>query len=271
MVRRLIDQNRQRELRRQTLLLERIERPLERRLRSEISAAMAEMIRVWELTGIVPAVQDHQTRLASIYQAMAIAAVTAFGARVMDAGMGKAAPYTLDGGASFALARGAGVQVETKDFAATMTRLALSYVGQELIRRRITDVAETTRSQIVSAVARGYADGLGQNEIARTIRPLVPQMAGYRARMIARTETHGAANYGSTAAADETGLRLQKEWIAAADERTRETHALADRQVVGKDEAFDIGGASGMYPGDPSLPAEESINCRCCIGYIVID
>lgn len=253
MVRRLIDQNRQRELRRQTLLLERIERPLERRLRSEISAAMAEMIRVWELTGIVPAVQDHQTRLASLYQAMAIAAVTAFGARVMDA------------------SKSDHTRLERKDFAATMTRLALSYVGQELIRRRITDVAETTRSQIVSAVARGYADGLGQNEIARTIRPLVPQMAGYRARMIARTETHGAANYGSTAAADETGLRLQKEWIAAADERTRETHALADGQVVGKDEAFDIGSASGMYPGDPSLPAEESINCRCCIGYIVVD
>jgi len=253
MVRRLIDQNRQRELRRQTLLLERIERPLERRLRSEISAAMAEMIRVWELTGIVPAVQDHQTRLAALYQAMAIAAVAAFGARVMDA------------------SKSDHTRLETKDFAATMTRLALSYVGQELIRRRITDVAETTRSQIVSAVARGYADGLGQNEIARTIRPLVPQMAGYRARMIARTETHGAANYGSTAAADETGLRLQKEWIAAADERTRETHADADGQVVGKDEAFDIGGSSGMYPGDPSLPAEEVISCRCAIGYIVVD
>jgi hypothetical protein len=35
------------------------------------------------------------------------------------------------------------------------------------------------------------------------------------------------------------------------------------------DEPFTVGGASLMYPGDPAGPAEEVINCRCCVGFIV--
>jgi uncharacterized protein with gpF-like domain len=87
--------------------------------------------------------------------------------------------------------------------------------------------------------------------------------------MIARTETHGAANYGAGRAARETNLPLNREWIASGDERTRETHAEADGQIVGMDEPFTVGGASLMYPGDPAGPAEEVINCRCSVGFIV--
>jgi len=181
---------------------------------------------------------------------LAIASATTFGARVID--MGKAAGRTL----------------ETKDFAGTMARLALSYVASEMIRRRIVSISETTRSQIVAGIARGYAAGLGVADIARQIRDVVPLRSESRAAMIARTETHGAANFGANEAARETGLNLRREWIAAEDARTRETHDAANGQIVGMDEPFDIGGALLMYPGDPDGPPEETINCRCAVGFI---
>jgi hypothetical protein len=271
MVRRLIDQNPRREQRRQVLLMQRIERPLEQRLRAEIARAMREMAERFAITGETLAPRDHVENLTAIYQAMAIATITAFGIRILDVGMAKAAPYTFDNGKTFAFARGSGVRVETKDFAATMTRLALGYINSEMMRQRITNVADTTRSQIVSAVARGYDDGLGQVGVAGYIRDLIPSISGYRAGMIARTETHGAANYGSISAAAETGLRLRKEWISAEDERTRVSHADANGQIVEQADAFDVGGEALMYPGDPGGAAAEVINCRCTTGFIVDD
>jgi len=234
-------------------MMQRIERPFELRLRREIARAMREMAERFALTGEVLAPRDHVENLTAIYQAMAVATITAFGIRILD--QGKASGHVL----------------ERKDFAATMTRIALGYIASEVIRRRITNVAETTRGQIIGAVARGYDDGLGQVGVAGYIRDLIPGMSGARAGMIARTETHGAANYGSISAAAETGLRLRKEWIAAEDERTRESHALANGQIVEQADAFDVGGEALFYPGDPGGAAAEVINCRCTTGFIVDD
>jgi uncharacterized protein with gpF-like domain len=253
MARRLIDQNRQRELRRQNILLDRLEVGFRNRLRAEIARAMEEMARVYELTGDVPPARDHHARMEAIFQSMAIAAATTFGGRVMQQG------------------KNGGAILETKGFAETMTRLALSYVASEAVRRHITSITETTRDNVISAVDRGYREGLGARAIGRLIRDQVPQFSTFRAAMIARTETHGAANFGANEAARETGLQLRKEWIAAQDERTREDHAAADGQVVGQDEPFIVGGAALMYPGDPAGPAEQVINCRCAQGFIVID
>jgi len=253
MARRLVDQNPRREQRRQVLIMQRIERPFELRIRREIARAMLEMAERFALTGETMPPRDHMENLSAIYQAMVIATITAFGLRILDQG------------------KASGRALEVKGFAETMTRLAMGYIASEMMRQRITNVADTTRQQIVSAVARGFDDGLGQTGVAGYIRDLIPGMSGYRAGMIARTEVHGAANYGSVSAAAETGLRLRKEWISAEDERTRESHALANGQIVAQDDAFDVGGEALMYPGDPEGSAAEVINCRCTTGFIVDD
>ena len=92
--------------------------------------------------------------------------------------------------------------------------------------------------------------------------------------MIARTETHGAANYGSDEAAKQTGLPLSREWISAQDERTRETHREANGTTTSMDGTFKVGDAELAFPGDPDGGAdypEEVINCRCTVAYIVDD
>lgn len=270
MARRLIDQDPRREARRQGILLDRLEVSFRNRLRDEIFRAMAEMVRVYEITGEVMPARDHREAIESIYRAMVIASAMTFGARVVQMGLDAGKGFTVGDGTVLWDGGHKGL-LETKGFAETMTRLALEYVASEVIRQRITSVADTTRSQIISAVARGYSDGLGQIGIGKYIRDLIPSMSTARAGLIARTETHGAANFGAAEAAKETGLPLRKEWISAEDARTRPDHDAANGQVVGRDEPFRVGGEALDYPGDPAGSAGNTINCRCAIGWIVDD
>lgn len=253
MARRLIDGDPKREVRRQGLLLDRIEAGFRRRIAAEIARAANEMVRVFAITNEVPVARDHAANIEAIFRGLAIEAATTFGARVMAA------------------AKSDAQVLETKDFADTMARVALSYIAGEAIRRRITSIAETTRNQIVAAVARGYADGLAQDGVASMIMDAIPAISNMRSAMIARTETHGAANFGALEAARETGITLRREWLSAEDDRTRPSHAEANGQTVGMDEPFTVGDASLMYPGDPNGPAEEVINCRCSVAFIVDD
>jgi hypothetical protein len=64
-------------------------------------------------------------------------------------------------------------------------------------------------------------------------------------------------------AAQQSGLTLQKEWLATGDSHTRFTHMEADGQTVGMDEPFIVGGAELQYPGDPDGPSQEVVGCRC--------
>jgi len=87
-----------------------------------------------------------------------------------------------------------------------------------------------------------------------------------RGETILRTE-YGriaqTANYVTLSELSQDQPTLRKEWSAVIDGRTRPTHAEADGEIRDIDEPYDLGGYPGLYPHDPQLPAEESINCRC--------
>jgi uncharacterized protein with gpF-like domain len=61
-----------------------------------------------------------------------------------------------------------------------------------------------------------------------------------------------------------------KMWLATEDSRTRPTHRTADRQRTLLSEPFIVGGARLMFPGDPTGPADEVIQCRCTMLPIVL-
>jgi hypothetical protein len=95
----------------------------------------------------------------------------------------------------------------------------------------------------------------------------------YRAETIARTETTRVLNQARqqgteevVASADIPEDDVVRTWSAVQDNRTRDTHAEMDGQERGLNEPFDSpSGAQLMYPGDPSAPADEVINCRCAV------
>lgn len=251
MASRLSERVRRLELRRQDRILTRIERDFTGQLSGEIARAMREMVQTWQATGIVPPASEHRDRLLEVIEALSVSAAAAFGVRVLEQG------------------KAIGLDLETKDFAATVQRIARAYIAQEVVRRRITAIAETTRADIVAGVLAGNAAGLGQAGIAQAIIDRVGSVSVSRAALIARTESHAAANAGSQAAAQETGVPMRRQWIAAEDSRTRQSHADADGQIVGMGEPFRVGAALLQFPGDPSGPAAEVINCRCAVGYVV--
>lgn len=269
MARRLLNQSRRREARRQQLLLDRLTAQFRGRIQAELASSMREMIDHWTHTREVTFPRDFRQRIEALYRQMAITAIEAFGQRILQQG------------------KHAGLVLETKDFAQTMLDIALTYIQQEAIRRRINDVTETTRRQIINAIDQGYQDGVGTEGVAGYVMDMVEGLSALRANVIARTEIHGAANYGSNEAAKETGLPLRREWLAAHDARTRTVdpiigdpdefgHRQADGQIRGMEEPFLIPRRDGgteplMYPGDPSGSPGNVINCRCTLGYIVDD
>lgn len=95
----------------------------------------------------------------------------------------------------------------------------------------------------------------------------------YRAEVIARTETSRVVGR-----ARQEGLRqalvdadlpadvVERVWRSTPDHRRRFTHRAMEGQAVGMNEPFvSPSGARLMYPGDPSAPADETIQCRCIV------
>jgi len=117
-------------------------------------------------------------------------------------------------------------------------------------------VEGTTLGESIPKLAARIMDAVGVTEA--------------RARMIARTEVHGARNTVAmgtmqrfeSAYGIPSGV-MRKEWQATEDPRTRPTHHEADKQTVPFTEPFTVGGFPLQFPGDPTGPASEVINCRC--------
>jgi hypothetical protein len=100
---------------------------------------------------------------------------------------------------------------------------------------------------------------------ARLRRVVSPAADDARAEMIARTEATAGYNLGQQAAREqlaEEGFVAGKEWSAVVV-GSRPSHQKADGQVRKVTEKFRVGGEAAEYPGDPDLPAEERVHCRC--------
>ncbi|QJB39736.1 hypothetical protein HF324_18480 [Chitinophaga oryzae] len=131
---------------------------------------------------------------------------------------------------------------------------------------KITKITETTRKWLIGMISAGRAAGMGAEQIARSMRD-DKQVPLARARVISRTETVAAANFGGMTAARQSKLKMNKRWVNSQDKRVRETHRDEDEGGVGGEvrpleEPFSNG---LMHPGDPSGSAEEVIQCRCIV------
>lgn len=147
----------------------------------------------------------------------------------------------------------------------------------------VADILATTRKQIVEAVQKGLSEGKGVDQIAKEIREAIPAMTRLRSAIIARTETHGAAQYASIKTAKQSRFPLVKMWNSVSDHRTRDfgegdgvvdqaNHRSMNGVSTAMDEPFMVpnkwGGFDPMqFPGDPAGPAYQCVNCRCSLSY----
>lgn len=143
----------------------------------------------------------------------------------------------------------------------------------EAVWNRLSATSDDVFDSIRTVLAAGHAEGLSIPQLTAQIEEYLTDADTWdgRARTIARTEAIAANNAGAAgsarATADYLGVPaelVQQQWLATGDGRTRETHAEADGQMVtGLDTPFIVGGYELAYPGDPSGPPEETVNCRC--------
>jgi HK97 family phage portal protein len=148
---------------------------------------------------------------------------------------------------------------------------------EQFIEQRAQQLAGQVTQTTYDAIRTQMTDAVGLGEsiddIATRIRAVFAQANDVRSTTIARTEVISAYNGAAVqgAATLPANVVAGQEWIATRDARTREAHASADGQIVAVGQPFDLDGMNAAYPGDPSLPPSQSINCRCAVAFLTPD
>ncbi len=228
----------------------------ELQLRPKVARARNKYIKesafVYEGTGNVPAwlKADHVNAIKQLLEDHYMAVIPQFGSMVLK--------------------QVKSVRIETKRANNLFSSFMLEWVKTEALRKAQM-ISDTDQGDIQRAIARGLKDGEGTASIARMIRE-VSILTPYRSEVIARTETHNAATFGSVetarAAENELGIVLQKVWLPTLDDRTRPEHrAMEGKDPIALGDRFEVGGETMDRPGDPSASPENIINCRCALAY----
>ena len=114
-------------------------------------------------------------------------------------------------------------------------------------------------SDLNQIITEGYSSGKGINIVANMLTRRFDQLETWEAKRIARTEIHNSHNQGVMRIYDEVGVSYTQ-WIAANDDRVRESHEEIDGEIIPIGATY----SNGLeYPGDTNGPIEEWINCRC--------
>lgn len=120
--------------------------------------------------------------------------------------------------------------------------------------------------------ARREGRPLTADQVARMTGRYRDRYVRYRSEVIGRTEALRSAHQGSEEMyrqAFESGeldpSEVTRTWVTARDERVRESHRDLNGQQRGPDEPFDAQDGQLQYPGDPSAPASETVQCRCVL------
>ena len=119
------------------------------------------------------------------------------------------------------------------------------------------------RQKLNSAITQGVLQGDSIPHIADRLQS-VTDMDRRAAIRNARTMTTSAENGGrqdSYTRAESMGIKMKKQWMATLDSTTRDSHAIADGQIVGTKDTFHLMHGELEYPGDPAGPPSEVYNC----------
>lgn len=150
----------------------------------------------------------------------------------------------------------------------TVSRLMLE--DPELLPRKVVNgqKLEAWNTKIIAnCVTQAIIQGESIDELSQRIARDTNIEAGRSSLLYARTAMTGAQNAGRVERmreAEDMGIKVQKQWMATLDSRTRDSHASLDGETVDVDEEF----SNGLeYPGDFGGDPREVYNCRCTLIY----
>ncbi len=127
-----------------------------------------------------------------------------------------------------------------------------------------------SHKEIEAILEKGLENGDGIAEFTRAILDSGIRDEYYKARRAALTEVLRAHSVAQQEAYMQSPVVVEKIWqhTGAYRNEPRQNHVDMDGQSVPVDKPYELVGADGttyypMYPRDPNLPPEESINCHC--------
>lgn len=158
-----------------------------------------------------------------------------------------------------------------EDFPYQKRTFVTNYLAE--VRNRLVRVPEEVYDLVAGQIAQGVNLGEGIPELAKRVDSVLSTTQSERwpnrATVVARTEAIGALNAGRldsfSIIADDADQPMEMIWLSTDDSRTRETHVIADGQRVPVGQRFNVGGYELAFPGDPSGPPQEIIQCRCTL------
>lgn len=105
--------------------------------------------------------------------------------------------------------------------------------------------------------------GLSAAELKRRLHR-ISERSLYQAVRISATQRTTVQSVARMAAGQQYGHNLGYRWRTVGDNNVRHTHKAMDGQIRYGNEPFDSpSGARLRFPGDPTAPPGERINCRC--------
>ena len=148
-----------------------------------------------------------------------------------------------------------------RDDALTMpaaeTLLALQK-RENLLASAGTKIWEEVRSELQVGIEKGDT----MDELAKRIRSAFKGIDDSRAMTIAVTETTVAYEVGRDMVFKAAGVQWTQ-WLVSGLGNSRDSHEAADKQIREMGTPFDVGGFQLHFPGDPTAPPREVINCNC--------
>lgn len=155
------------------------------------------------------------------------------------------------------------------------------YGGEQYVNQVRAEIVETAMDIVRNAVMRqserikkkindSDRSGESMTGIQREVRGLIGSRGTWRKALSSNIATQVIEGSKAAVFGELHGI-YRKTWVKyhLEDGRTRPTHADADGQQVGAKDRFHVGAAWLSYPGDPSGPPEETINCRCHVRWSI--
>lgn len=148
----------------------------------------------------------------------------------------------------------------TFDFV-TSDPIVVEWVGEKA-GAAIKMINETTLKSLRETLGLGMDAGETIRQLTDRIQKLFDDADSYRAGRIAQTEVISATNKTHFLYYSGAGVE-KKSWMTVHDAKVRHSHLAAEAQgAIPINENFSNGLS---FPGDPSGPAEEVIECRCAL------
>lgn len=164
---------------------------------------------------------------------------------------------TAQAGISFSMPKRREIEILMQKNESPFSKLAYKNLGKNpVIRKRL-------QSELAQAAILGES----QRKLIKRIQKITGQ-AEHQAKRVAQTERtrlQSQARWQAGQEAKEMGVQVINRWSARMV-NTRDSHAKLNGVVKPQGEPFEtIWGNKLLYPGDPSAPAKEVINCHCVL------